>query len=128
LRPLYRHALRVAPSAPGPLTASSGGNPKERRYPLMRKYELVCVIHPDLDETAFNGAIEKIKGWIVESGGTTDKVDVWGRRRLAYPIRKQMEGQYVLFNVSIPPQATAELERNLRFLEPVMRFLFTLVN
>jgi small subunit ribosomal protein S6 len=94
----------------------------------MRKYELVCVIHPDLDETAFTGTLDKVKGWIGESGGSVDKVDVWGRRRLAYPIRKQREGQYVLLNVSLPPASTAELERNLRFLEPVIRHMLVLVS
>ena len=49
----------------------------------MRKYELVCVIQPDLDEAAFNSVVEKVKSWISESGGTIDKVDVWGRRKLA---------------------------------------------
>ena len=53
----------------------------------MRKYELVCIFQPDLDETAFNGALEKVKGWISESGGNIDKVDVWGRRKLAYIIK-----------------------------------------
>ncbi len=72
----------------------------------MRKYELVCIVHPEQDETAFAGVVEKIKGWIVENGGTVDKVDVWGRKRLAYIIRKQREGQYVLFNVSLPPAAS----------------------
>jgi small subunit ribosomal protein S6 len=94
----------------------------------MRKYELVCVIHPDLDETAFNGALDRIKGWISEVGGTADKIDVWGRRKLAYPIRKQTEGQYVLINVSLSPETTKELERNLRFLDPVMRHMLILVN
>ncbi|RME91183.1 MAG: 30S ribosomal protein S6 [Anaerolineae bacterium] len=93
----------------------------------MRKYELVCVLHPDLDENGLNDAVEKIKGWIGEAGGTVDKVDVWGRRKLAYPIRKQMEGQYVLLNLTLPPTATADLERRLRFLEPVMRHLLTLL-
>jgi small subunit ribosomal protein S6 len=93
----------------------------------MRKYELVCVIHPDLDETAFNGALDKIKSWVTDAGGSVDKVDVWGRRRLAYPIRKQREGQYVLLDVSMNPETTAELERNIRFLEPVIRHMLTLV-
>ena len=91
----------------------------------MRKYELVCVVHPDLDETAFNGVIEKVKGWVAEIDGSVDKIDIWGRRRMAYSIKRQREGQYVLFNVSLPPTATAALEQNLRFLEPVMRYMFT---
>ena len=93
----------------------------------MRKYELVCIVQPELDETAFTGVVEKVKGWIGEGGGTVDKVDVWGKRRLATIIRKQRDGQYVLLNVSMPSKATAELERNLRFLEPVMRHMLSVV-
>jgi len=93
----------------------------------MHKYELVCIIHPDLDEIAFNGAIDKVKGWISDAGGTVDKLDVWGRKRLAYTVRKQREGQYVLLNVSLPPSATAGLDQNLRFLEPVIRYMITSV-
>ena len=93
----------------------------------MHKYELVCIIHPDLDEAAFNGAIDKVKGWISDAGGSVDKLDVWGRKRLAYTVRKQREGQYVLLNVSLPPSATTSLDQNLRFLEPVIRYMITSV-
>ena len=93
----------------------------------MRKYELVCIVHSDLDETAFNGVVEKVKGWVAETGGSTDKVDVWGRKRLAYEIKKQREGQYVLFNLSLEPTATTTLDQNLRFLEPVIRYMLTVV-
>jgi len=93
----------------------------------MRNYELVCIIQPDLDETAFNGLVERVQGWVKDSGGEVGKVDVWGRRRLAFPIRKQREGQYVLLNVSLNPSATAELERNIRFQESVIRHMLTLV-
>ena len=94
----------------------------------MRKYELVCIVHPDLDETAFNGVVEKVKGWVVETIGSVDKVEVWGRKRLAYPIKKQREGQYILFNISLEPTATAILDQNLRFLEPVIRYMLTAVD
>jgi small subunit ribosomal protein S6 len=93
----------------------------------MRNYELVCIVQPDLDETAFNGVLDRVKGWVTESGGSVDKVDVWGRRRLAFPIRKQREGQYVLLNVSLNPAATTDLERNIRFQETVLRHMLTLV-
>jgi small subunit ribosomal protein S6 len=56
-----------------------------------------------------------------------DKVEVWGKRRLATQIGKQRDGQYVLLNVSLPTKATAELERNLRFLEPVIRHMLSVV-
>ena len=93
----------------------------------MRKYELMCIIQPDLDETAFNGALDKIKGWISDSGGSVDKAEVCGRRKLAYVIEKHREGQYVLLNVSMDPAATHELERNLRIQESVMRHMLSVV-
>ncbi len=93
----------------------------------MRNYELICIFQPDLDETAFNGGLDRVKGWVTESGGSVDKVDVWGRRRLAYSIRKQREGQYVLLNISIDPSASAGLERNIRYQEIVIRHMLTLV-
>ena len=93
----------------------------------MRNYELVCIVQPELDETAFKGVIERVSNWVKEAGGNVDKVDIWGRRRLASHIRKQREGQYVLLNVTLDPKSTAELERNIRFLEPVMRHMLTAV-
>ena len=93
----------------------------------MRKYELVCIIHPDLDENAFKALVEKVSGWVTEAGGSVDKVDVWGRRRMAYHINKQREGQYVLLQLTMAPTATAALERNMRFQESVMRSMLTVV-
>ena len=89
----------------------------------MRKYELVFIVHPDLDDTALKDVIEKVSGWITEAGGRISKVDLWGKRKLAYSIRKQREGQYVLLETEMEPTYGVTLERNLRFLEPVMRFL-----
>lgn len=93
----------------------------------MRKYELVCILQPDLDETAVNGALDRVKGWVSDAGGSVDKVDMWGKRRMAYVIRKQRDGQYALLNITLPPKSTADLERNLRFLETVMRYMLTSV-
>jgi len=93
----------------------------------MHKYELVCLIQPDLDETALNGVIDRVKGWVTETGGSVDKIDLWGKRRLAYAIRKQRDSQYVLFNLSLPPTKTSALEQNLRYTETVMRHMLTLV-
>jgi small subunit ribosomal protein S6 len=93
----------------------------------MRHYELVCIVHPDLDEAGFNGIVDKVKGWVVEANGIVDKVEVWGRKRLAYSIKKHREGQYVLFNLSLEPVSTATMEQNLRFLEPVIRYMITAV-
>lgn len=94
----------------------------------MRDYEVVFIVHPDLDENAMKGVIEKVQTWITDSGGSIVKIDNWGKRRLAYVIRKQREGQYIFIQAQMAPTFTNELERNLRFLEPVMRFLITVVD
>ena len=71
----------------------------------MRNYEVVFIVNPDLDETALTGVVDQVKAWITDAGGTVEKVDLWGKRRMAYLIRKQREGQYVLLTVcnSLPP-------------------------
>jgi small subunit ribosomal protein S6 len=93
----------------------------------MRNYELVCIFQPELDEAAFKGAVERVSGWVTEAGGSVDKLDNWGRRRLAYPIRKQIEGQYVLLNISLDPKSASGLERNIRYLEPVLRHMLSAI-
>ena len=89
----------------------------------MREYELMFVIHPDLDENTFADVMNRISGWITEDGGEIVKTDIWGKRTLAYPIRKLTEGQYVLMQTKMKPQIGAVLERNLRYLEPVLRYM-----
>lgn len=89
----------------------------------MREYELTLVIHPELDEAAFNDVLDRVTGWITDDGGEIVETKQWGKRTLAYPIRKLTEGQYVLLHTKMDPSFGAELERNLRFLEPVLRFL-----
>ncbi|HZW05122.1 MAG TPA: 30S ribosomal protein S6 [Anaerolineaceae bacterium] len=89
----------------------------------MRDYELIFIVHPELDDTALQGIVDRVKGWITDAGGSVEKVEMWGKRRLAYLIRKQREGNYVFVKMQMSPTVTAELERNMRFLEPVMRFM-----
>lgn len=94
----------------------------------MREYEVIFIVRPDLDENAFGEVINRVKAWITDSGGEVKKIDQWGKKKLAYPVRKQIEGQYVLMNVAIAPQFCFQLERNLRFLEPVLRFFIAVKN
>ncbi len=89
----------------------------------MREYELIIIFHPDLDENAMADLIKRISGWITDDGGEIAKIDTWGKRTLAYPIRKQTHGQYVLLHTKMSPTFGATLERNLGYLEPVMRYL-----
>lgn len=89
----------------------------------MREYELTVIIHPDLDENAVRDLITRISNWITEDGGEITKTDIWGKRELAYLIRKQRQGQYVLFQANMNPTAGAKLERNLGYLETVLRYM-----
>ena len=91
----------------------------------MRNYEIACIADPDLDEQALNALEEKVKGWVEASGGKTLKVDHWGKRRLAYSIKKRNDGVYVFLQVEMPSQAGATIERNLRLTEQVLRFMIT---
>lgn len=89
----------------------------------MRDYEVTFIVHPDLDENAFTEILERVKGWISEGDGTVSNVDLWGKRKLAYPIRKKSEGQYVHLKTNMAPSFCTTLERNMRLTEPIMRFL-----
>jgi len=89
----------------------------------MRSYELTFIIHPEVEEPDFSQLIEKVKGYITSNGGQVTNVDIWGRRRLAYPIRRVREGQYVYMEMELDGQAIANLERSLRLTEPIMRHL-----
>lgn len=91
----------------------------------MRNYEVIFIVHPDQDDAGLQSLIEKVKGWITESGGSVEKAEVWGKRHLAYPIRKQREGQYVYLGVAFPAAFSTELDRNFRLTEPILRYLIT---
>jgi small subunit ribosomal protein S6 len=93
----------------------------------MRQYELAYIIHPDLDETAFKEAVDRIQGLVEAGGGKVTNAEIVGKKKLAYEIRKQKEGQYVFLKTEMPPAHCSELERNLSLLEPVMRFMITAV-
>jgi small subunit ribosomal protein S6 len=92
-------------------------------FRLVRSYELVFIIHPQVEGDALTALLENVKGLIERNGGKVVHVDPWGVRRLAYPIRKQWEGQYVLMRLELEARGVAALERDLRLLEPVLRYL-----
>ncbi|WP_420176547.1 30S ribosomal protein S6 [Luteococcus sp. OSA5] len=87
----------------------------------MRKYEIVVIIDPDVDERQVSPLIEKHTKTITEAGGTVDNTDVWGKRRLAYEIRKKPEGIYVVLNVTADPAAVKEMDRLMTIDEQIMR-------
>ncbi len=89
---------------------------------MARKYELTYILNPAPGEEAVVATSEKIQA-LIESSATTEKVDVWGRRRLAYEINDQKEGYYVLITFSAEAEFPKELERILKITEGVMRYL-----
>ena len=89
----------------------------------MNKYEAMYVITPELEDEAVKGIIEKYTGIITANGGEIEKVDEWGRRRLAYPINYKTEGDYVLTTFAAASELPRELERNLNNDEGILRFL-----
>ena len=89
----------------------------------MRNYELVMVISPDLSEDEVSSSVERVQRFVSERGGEVLKVDRWGRRRLAYPIRRFTEGHYVIAQLRLGASAVRELDRNLQVAESFLRHL-----
>jgi small subunit ribosomal protein S6 len=90
----------------------------------MNEYELMYIVHPEADEDAVNGINEQVTAWIVARGGQVSKTNVWGRRRLLFEIRKQNEGTYVVMNLQLAGAALAEVERNVKLHEKILRYMF----
>ncbi|MCY6356363.1 30S ribosomal protein S6 [Clostridium sp. ZS2-4] len=89
----------------------------------MRNYETLFILQPSLDEEAIKANIEKFTGVIENGGGVVENVDEWGRRKLAYPIKKINEGYYTLINFKSNTELPKELERVFRITDGVMRFM-----
>jgi small subunit ribosomal protein S6 len=89
----------------------------------LHEYELIVILSPELQEDAVTGGIEKVHQAITARGGQVDDVNNWGRRRLAYPIKRHLEGTYVLTQMKMEPNLVADLENNLRISEDVIRHL-----
>lgn len=89
----------------------------------MRDYELVMVISPEVAEDDVPGTLEKITQFVTVKGGAITEVDRWGKRKLAYPINRFQEGNYVLTRFKLEPGVTAELEASLRMWGEVLRHL-----
>lgn len=91
----------------------------------MNQYEVLYVITPELDEEADKVVMDKFADIITANGGEIEKTEVWGKRRLAYPIDYKTEGFYVLVTFNANPELPRELERNMRNDERLMRYMVT---
>ncbi len=89
----------------------------------MRIYEELFIVRPDATEEEVDPAIEQLKGVITQAGGTVDKTEKWGVRKLAYRVAKFTEGQYILLQFTAQPGTVKELERRLRVNDLVVKYL-----
>jgi small subunit ribosomal protein S6 len=87
----------------------------------MRHYELMVILDPNLDERTVTPSLEAFLRVVTGDGGTVEKVDVWGKRRMAYEIAKHAEGIYAVLDVTCEPATVAELDRQLGLNESVLR-------
>jgi len=88
----------------------------------MKKYETIFILNPDLDEEQAQSTIEKVKGIITQANGEILKVEDWGKRKLAYLVKKKDKGHYILIHLAGPPALLSELERNFRVMDAVIKF------
>jgi small subunit ribosomal protein S6 len=91
----------------------------------MRKYEIMYIIAPNLDEAATKEIIERFSGVLTNNGAEIEKVKEMGKRRLAYEIQDFLDGYYVLINVNSAPEAIAEFNRLTKINENIIRVLIT---
>ena len=90
----------------------------------MNEYELMYIVHPEADDDAVTAMNEQVAAWIGAQGGQVLKTNVWGRRRLLFEIRKLNEGTYVVMNLQLAGSALAEVERNVKLHEKILRYMF----
>ncbi len=90
---------------------------------LVRDYELVVIINPQLSDDAANATVETLKQFITTRGGTVVEVTPWGKKKLSYPIKHHVEGNYVLAKIQMTAALSKELQAQIRIMENVVRFL-----
>lgn len=93
-----------------------------------RQYELMYIVSPELGDQEVTDLHAQIEGIVSRFDGRIDKTEPWGRRRLAYPIRRQREGNYVLEFITGPSEMIKELDRRLKVIDPVIRHLIVRVD
>jgi len=89
----------------------------------MSNYELVLIVSPEVVDEEMPEFITKLSELVNKVGGSVDEVNQWGRRKLAYPIKRSTEGNYLLSKVKMKPTVTKELEANLRLSGKILRHL-----
>ena len=93
----------------------------------MRSYEVIFILDPALADDGVEAAVVAAKGVLSKAGGEVTEVQKWGKKRLAYDIKKRREGHYVYFRVQAPGKAVVELERHLKIADPVLKYITVLM-
>ena len=89
----------------------------------MREYEVLYIVRADLDDDKVQDAVKRVNTLIERSGGTAERTNLWGKRKLAYDVKHQKEGAYVLQDFKLEPERVPELESSLKITEEVLRHL-----
>ena len=87
----------------------------------MRAYELMVILDPNVEERTVEQSLDKYLGVVRKDGGSVESVEVWGRRRLAYEVKKNAEGIYAVINLNAEPATVKELDRQLGLNESILR-------
>lgn len=94
----------------------------------MRSYEVIFILDPALGDDGVDAAVATASSAVTKEGGTVVEVQKWGKKRLAYEVKKRREGHYVFFRLQAPVKAVAELKRHLNIAEPVLKHLTVLMD
>ena len=89
----------------------------------MRDYEVLYIVRADVDDEKVQDAVKRVNTLIERSGGTAERTNLWGKRKLAYEVKHQKEGSYVLQDFQLDPDRVPELESSLKITEEVLRHL-----
>jgi small subunit ribosomal protein S6 len=115
---LLRSFALLLPDAPRPAESTEGG--------CVKDYEVVYIFDTQLDEEAVSGKLDRFHALLTEGGGEITETDHWGRRQLAYEVRKQTAGNYVVVQFKAPPAPLPEFERLLKLDEGLLRYMMVL--
>lgn len=91
----------------------------------MREYEVTVIFQANLDDEARSAVVERVSDWLTHGEAEEDKPvqNIWGQRRLAYSIRKQKEGYYILFDAKLDGAQLSDIERNMQYTEEILRYM-----